>query len=86
MPRDASPSDPEKTLVFIGLQTNGQKKPGLVEAGLEAFLLSHTKAPAQGGKAGGVERQPGREYKTENARFARTDGKTSLLKMLPQKG
>jgi hypothetical protein len=31
----------------------GQKKPPASGRGQEAFLLSHIKAPAQGGKAGG---------------------------------
>jgi hypothetical protein len=31
----------------------GQKKPSALGRGWEAFLLSHIKAPAQGGKAGG---------------------------------
>jgi hypothetical protein len=31
----------------------GQKKPPAIGRGWEAFLLSHIKAPAQGGKAGG---------------------------------
>jgi hypothetical protein len=29
-----------------------KKSPGSIEPGREAFLLSHIKAPAQGGKAG----------------------------------
>jgi hypothetical protein len=35
------------------LAAAGKKSPGSNEPGLEAFLLSHIKAPAQGGKAGG---------------------------------
>jgi hypothetical protein len=34
-------------------QFAGQKKPPTRGRGQEAFLLSHIKAPAQGGKAGG---------------------------------
>jgi hypothetical protein len=35
-----------------GSQGQAKKSPGSCEPGWEAFLLSHIKAPAQGGKAG----------------------------------
>ena len=35
------------------MAAQGKKKPGAKTPGWEALLLSHIKAPAQGGKAGG---------------------------------
>jgi hypothetical protein len=44
-----------------GVDRFRQKKPSARGRGWEAFLLSHIKAPAQGGKAGG-SKLPGREF------------------------
>ncbi|MEJ8825488.1 hypothetical protein WKW80_26275 [Variovorax humicola] len=45
------PEHPE-SLVGSTLRRRGKKKPGVKTPGQEALLLSHIKAPAQGGKAG----------------------------------
>jgi hypothetical protein len=44
-----------------GPSATGKKKPDVKTSGWEALLLSHIKAPAQGGKAGSGK-PPGAEF------------------------
>jgi hypothetical protein len=46
-----------------------RKKTPAQQPGSQAFLLSHIKAPAQGGKAGSGQRPPGRNLAKRAERF-----------------
>jgi hypothetical protein len=46
----------------------GKKKPDVCTSGWEALLLSHIKAPAQGGKAGSGK-PPASEFNKDETRF-----------------
>ncbi|MFM9924314.1 hypothetical protein VLK31_15075 [Variovorax sp. H27-G14] len=49
-------------------ETAGKKKPDVCTSGWEALLLSHIKAPAQGGKAGSGK-PPDSEFNKDETRF-----------------
>jgi hypothetical protein len=49
----------------------GKKKPDVFTPGWEALLLSHIKAPAQGGKAGSGK-PPASEFNKDETRFQAT--------------
>jgi len=49
-------------------KVSGKKKPDVFTSGWEALLLSHIKAPAQGGKAGSGK-PPASEFNKDETRF-----------------
>jgi hypothetical protein len=53
-------------------RTTGKKKPDVFTSGWEALLLSHIKAPAQGGKAGSGK-PPASEFNKDETRFQATE-------------
>jgi len=53
-------------------RTAGKKKPDVFTSGWEALLLSHIKAPAQGGKAGSGK-PPASEFNKDETRFQATE-------------
>jgi hypothetical protein len=53
------------------MRTTGKKKPDVFTPGWEALLLSHIKAPAQGGKAGSGK-PPASEFNKDETRFQAT--------------
>jgi hypothetical protein len=57
---------------FIGpTKATDKKKPDVFTSGWEALLLSHIKAPAQGGKAGDGK-PSGAEFNKDETRFQAT--------------
>jgi hypothetical protein len=52
-------------------KATGKKKPDVFTSGWEALLLSHIKAPAQGGKAGSGK-PPAGEFNKDETRFQAT--------------
>ncbi|WP_148092433.1 hypothetical protein [Variovorax sp. KBW07] len=53
-------------------KASGKKKPDVCTSGWEALLLSHIKAPAQGGKAGSGK-PPASEFNKDETRFQATE-------------
>jgi hypothetical protein len=53
-------------------KASDKKKPDVCTSGWEALLLSHIKAPAQGGKAGSGK-PPASEFNKDETRFQATE-------------
>ncbi|QNK71834.1 hypothetical protein [Variovorax sp. PAMC26660] len=61
-------------------KASDKKKPDVFTSGWEALLLSHIKAPAQGGKAGSGK-PPASEFNKDETRFQATEALSLTFKV-----